>query len=38
MNDPVLDEEGVLAWFTRKVKSAEDAEGGVKSEVEWDRE
>ena len=38
MHDTVLDKEGVLAWFTGKVKSAEDVEGGVEAEVEWDGE
>ena len=27
-----------MAWFTSKVKSAEDVEGGVEAEVEWDGE
>ena len=36
MHDTGLDEEGVLVWFTGKVKSAEDVKGGVEAEVEWD--
>ena len=38
MHDTMLDEEGVLSWFTGKVKSAEDVEGGVEAEVECDGE
>ena len=38
MHNTVLDEKGVLAWFTGKVKSATDVEGGVEAEVEWDTE
>ena len=34
MHDTMLDEEGVLSWFTGKVKSAEDVEGGVEADEE----